>query len=184
MKKLMIPLFLIMAGAQWAIPSIMIADKEAVLKKGHAFKFLTEPVDPSNPFKGRYISLRFKETEFKAPVNHPFKAGQEVFVLIKNDPNGFAKIADVQAKTPVGSTDYIKIPINYINYEDGRTLFFSYPFDEYYMEESKAPRAENVYRESTADSTKKTYALVKIRSGDAVIENVFVDDIPIEKLIK
>ncbi len=47
------------------------------------------------------------------------------------------------------------------------------------MDEYKAPKAETVYRESTSDTANTTYALVKILKGEAVIENVFINNIPI-----
>jgi len=56
-------------------------------------------------------------------------------------------------------------------------------FDKFYLEEYKAPCAETLYRESNRDSKNRTYALVRIFKRDAVIEDVFVNDTSIHKLI-
>ena len=48
-------LFIIVVCAQLFVPSQMIFQQEDVLKTGTAFKFKTQPVDPSDPFKGKYI---------------------------------------------------------------------------------------------------------------------------------
>jgi hypothetical protein len=52
------------------------------------------------------------------------------------------------------------------------------------MEESKAYDAEQAYNKSTADSSSITYAQVKVKNGEAVLENVFFNDQPIVSFIK
>ena len=52
------------------------------------------------------------------------------------------------------------------------------------MEESKALAAEQAYIKASADTSKVTYALIKVKNGDAVIENVFINNKPIVTLIQ
>jgi hypothetical protein len=47
------------------------------------------------------------------------------------------------------------------------------------MEEHKAPKAEAEYRKANSDTTKPTYAQVKIWKGTAVTENVFINNKPL-----
>ncbi len=183
MKKLIIPLFLALACIQWWVPASMIASKETVLKNGKAFKFLTEPVDPSNPFKGRFIALNFKASVFTPSDKNEFSRGQVIYVSLITDDSGFARITAVSAKEPTGKTDYVKALIDYIDYDDVKTIHIQYPFEEFYMDEYKAPEAEDAYREVNRDIKNKTYALVKILNGDAVIEDILIDDIPIRKYL-
>ena len=183
MKKLLIPLFLALSCIQWWVPASMIVKKETVLENGKAFKFLTERVDPSNPFKGRYVALNFKASLFIPSDKNEFSRGQEIFVTLIKDDSGFAKIATISATEPSGKTDYVKALIDYIDYDDAKTIHIQYPFEEFYMDEYKAPEAEDVYREMNSDIKNKTYALVKILKGDAVIEDVIIDDIPIIKYL-
>jgi len=183
MKKLIIPIFLALACIQWWVPASMIIKKETVLKKGKQFKFLTEPVDPSNPFKGKFIALRFKASVFIPLDKNKYSAGQEIYVHLITDDSGYAKIAAISAKEPTGKTDYVKAMIRYIDYDEEKTIQIQYPFEEFYMDEYKAPEAESAYREGNRDKQNKTYALVKILNGDAVIEDVLIDDIPIKKYL-
>jgi hypothetical protein len=54
------------------------------------------------------------------------------------------------------------------------------------MEETKAPMAERAYRERVnrrGQTNQTTYAVVRIKSGEAVLENVYVDGKPIRQYL-
>lgn len=65
-----------------------------------------------------------------------------------------------------------------------RTLTIHYPFDRYYMEESKAYDAELTYIQSQQDTSKITYALVSIKNGDAVLKDVMISGTSIKEIVK
>jgi uncharacterized membrane-anchored protein len=184
MKKILIPVFIVVALAQWVVPGSMMWNREGILREGKIFLFETEPVDPSNPFKGKYISLRFKESEITIPTSkETFKDGQKVYVVLKVE-NGFAGIQQLSAKKPSADIDYITASVWYASIDSSSTtIHIKYPFEEYYMNEDKAPKAEEVYFKSLRDTTHKTYAQVKVLKGETVIEDVFIGKIPIEDLI-
>ena len=185
MKISVILAFFILAIIQWLIPGKLIRDKSQVLKKGVSYKFKTEPVDPSHPFKGKYISLNFAETTFTDKIKRQLRGYDPVFVILGIDAQGFAKVKNLSTEEPKTDSVYVKATVYYTSEaHDSITVHFEYPFDKFYMEEFKAPQAEIIYRESTRDSSNTTYALVKIYKGEAVIENVFINDIPIGALIK
>ena len=185
MKYGFLTAFLILALIQWAVPGKIIWEKNEVLEKGKAYKFKTEPVDPTHPFKGKYITLNFSESSFTDTINRNLVGNDNIYLILSTDHRGFASIKDLSLREPKGNNGYIKATVYYASKEkDSITVHFRYPFDEFYMEEYKAPKAENIYRESTRDSLNTTYALVKIRNGDGVIENVFINDTPIGALIK
>lgn len=167
----------------WA-PASMIFQKESVLKSGKVFKFRTAPVDPNDPFRGKYISLRFDENSYYASGTDKWEQGQKLFVHIKNDDKGFAKIHAVSNEAPGDSLDFIVAKLDYMSYDNKRQIFIEWPFERFYMEESMALPAEKVYQQSIADSTKITYALVKVKNGDAVLEDVFINSKPIIYYIK
>ena len=58
--KIVIIAFVLLALIQWVLPARMIWEREEVLQIGKEFKFIVEPIDPEDPFKGRYINLNFK----------------------------------------------------------------------------------------------------------------------------
>ena len=184
MKKLIFPIFILVALVQWLVPGKIIFDRETILKKGTAYRFLTEPIDPSDPFIGRYVALNFKESIYHATKLSSLKTGETVFVLLKTDNAGHAKIAGISRKEPTATNAYVKARVSYDTPSGDETIIdIDFPFDKYYMEEYKAPKAEDLYRKANIDSTKKTYAVVKIWKGRAVTENVFVDNKPILELI-
>jgi uncharacterized membrane-anchored protein len=185
MKQSAIGVFIIIAIVQWLVPGKMIWDKEAVLRKGKIFHFRTEPVDPSHPFKGRYIALSFKENEFTttSPDSGLFNYG-DAYVLLEKDRDGFAKIKNVVKQKPGTAPDYVQASISYIDRKkDTAVIHLQYPFDAFYMDEYKAPKAEAAYRESTRDSTQKTYAVVSILNGDAVVKDVLINGQSIRQVI-
>lgn len=185
MKYVFISAFLILAIIQWMIPARIILAKDRVVLRGEPFKFRTEPVDPYNPFKGKYITLNFSENSFTDTVQRKFVGNDEVYVILARDSKGFATVKNLSDSEPANTNSYVKARVSYVTtVRDSITVHFSYPFSEFYMDEYKAPKAENIYLESARDSSNITYALVKILNGDAVIENVFINNIPIGALIK
>lgn len=185
MKYAYILAFVALAIIQWIIPGRLMWQKDVVLKKGVAYKFKTQPVDPNHPFKGKYIVLNFAENSFTDTVQRGLEAKDPVFVLLSKDNHGFAFINGLSAVQPQNTDAYVKATVYYTSVEhDSITVFLEYPFTEFYMQEFKAPRAEAIYFESATDSSKITYARVRILKGDAVIEDVYINDVPIRNLIK
>lgn len=185
--KIILPIFIIVGLAQWLVPAQMIWKREEVLHKGSTFRFLTEPVDPTNPFSGKYITLNFKEEVAMVKNGDSFERDQTIYVLLKNDSAGFAHINGITANEPANQTAYVKAKVRYLsNYTNGDSieLNIDYPFDEYYMEEHKAPKAEAEYRKANRDTTQHTYAQVKIWKGIAVTENVFINNKPLSSYFK
>ena len=183
MKNLVLISFVILALIQWIVPGSMIWKKERILDRGEAFKFETAPVDPSNPFMGKFIYLNFKEAYSKFPVHEDYISGEKIFVSYKKDPKGFATISGISKKRPA-TTGYLETTVSYLNREkNSRILFFSLPFNRLYMDEYKAPRAETVYGERSRDTTAHTYALVSMYKGDAIIKDVFINDTSIREFI-
>ena len=175
-------LFLILAIGQIYVPARMIHNHEKVLKTGKAFKFKTKPVDPTNPFKGKYINLRFELEQFYTS-DSIWSRNDDIYVLLENDSLGYAKAVGVSVSKP-SKGDYVRAKVYWYNSRE-KTVQFSLPFNEFYMEESKAYDAElayiNLQREA---STKSIYALVHVRDGEAVLANVFVDKIPIADYVE
>ena len=183
-KKVLFIVFLLIAIVQLYVPAKMIYDQEVVLLNGNEYKFKAAPIDPNDPFRGKYITLRFDATTFPVQNINEWEINDEVYVQIQNDNVGFAQIKTVSKKRPVNDPDYIKAKIAFLM-EDGKVnMRIEYPFDRFYMEESKAQAAEDMYRESIIDSTQVAYALVNIRNGEAVIRDVLINGTSVSDLLK
>jgi len=184
--KIILPLFIIVGLVQWLVPAQMIWKREEVLKKGATYRFLTEPVDPTNPFIGNYITLNFKENVGKVKRGHLLVRDQTIYVLLTTDSAGFARVKGITAVEPANEPAYVKAKVRYtteigitLESPDSTEITIDYPFDEYYMEEYKAPKAETEYRKANRDTAQSTYAQVKIWKGTAVTENVFINNKPL-----
>lgn len=181
MIKFILPLaFIVMVIAQLYVPANMIMESEKILKEGKEFKFKTAPVDPTDPFRGKYVSLNFEATNFRGAIPDTFYHGEKVYVSLSTNNEGYARIAGISRSIP-DTEDYVSAIVT--NFYEGDTSYVSvdYPFSRFYMEESKTHNAEQVYIESAIDTTQIAYALVSIRYGDAVVKDVIINGIPIRQ---
>lgn len=183
-KNILITLFLFVAIAQLFVPAQMIYNQVDILNTGKLVKFQCEPIDPNDPFRGKYITLRFKESAIKVKNLKEWNSNETIFAKIETSKDGFAKIKSISRTEPADNSIYLKLKINYITEYDGNKIYLDFPFNRFYMNENKAKNAETVYTESTIDSTKIAYALVATKNGEAVIKDVLIDNISIKELAK
>lgn len=174
-----------MVLVQLYVPAKMILDRESIVHSGVAYKFKTAPVDPNDPFRGKYISLRFEEDLVEVDTTQSWFIGEAVFALMGTDEKGFAKIESLSKETPIGDKDFLKVIIKYPPYgKKQNQARITIPFDRFYMEESKAYDAEVLSRMSFRDTSKTVYALINIKEGEGVLSNVFIDDVPIREVVR
>lgn len=184
LKMLIWPAFIIMVLAQIYVPAKMISHNENIINHGQEFKFLTRPIDPTDPLRGKYITLDFAENPIRVTNSEDWKRGETIYLGINNDAKGFAQVISSSKTKPNNSMDFIEAKASYRAGVDGNQIFINYPFDRYYMEESKAYDAEKIHRESGSNNRKTTYAVVAVKDGEAVLKDVMIDGIPIRELVK
>ena len=183
-KSLILPAFALLVLVQLYVPASMIWERETILQAGEAFKFRTAPIDPYDPFRGRYVSLAFEDTEFAVPEGQDWRYGQEVFVTLEKDKDDFAQVLAISDTEPRGSA-YVRASVsNLYDTGAGKRVMIQYPFDRFYMDEFKAYEAELGYREAQRDTTQIAYALVRIKDGESVLENVFVNEVPLAEVAR
>ncbi len=173
MKWIYIAAFFVLVVVQLFIPSRMIYQREIILKKGEPFKFEIEPVDPSDPFRGEYIQLSFKQNDFKIK-GHSWRKGNKVYVFLEKDKEGFASVTELSKTPPTDNTPHVTCSIQKVRLVNRRVII-NYPFDTYYMSEFKASKAEKEFRETIAEE-KIAYAIVYIRGGEAVLKDVIINN--------
>jgi uncharacterized membrane-anchored protein len=183
-KKIILPAFILVALAQLYVPAKMILDREVVLLTGTGYKFKTAPIDPGDPFRGKYITLDFEEITVTIPNEQDWIIGETVYVSFTTDKEGYAKIKSVSLAKPVKEHDFLEAKVRYVTNNGSNKLTIDYPFDRYYMAESKAHDAELVYRRSLRDTNRTTFALVNIKNGNAVLKDVLIDGISIKEMVK
>jgi uncharacterized membrane-anchored protein len=176
-SRIILALFAVVALAQLAVATSQLWRSEWTLRTGKPYKFKTAPVDPYDAFRGRYVALAFEEREASWDGKTQPSYGSTAYAVLSTDANGYADVLRVTPLRPE-SGDYLRVKTRYGG--TANRVNFSFSFDRFYMEERKAPKAEQVYRENS----RNTYALVRVRDGVGVIEDLFVGDKPIRELIR
>jgi uncharacterized membrane-anchored protein len=185
-----------LGAASWSIVRY-----ERILASGTPFKIRTEPIDPADPFRGRYVAVRPAIVVAKpiAPElerllqSSPAGDGVKTYVTLAADPDGFARVADVVRERPAtgGYLEIDGVSPNHAPRADkpgefevtGYTISFS--FNRYYMNEAAAPMAEAKYAEaSRRNAEARAWLNVRVKDGTAVIEGLVIDGVPIEELIR
>ena len=189
MKKLSFISLGILILVQLAIPFAMIQGKEKILREGERFRFKTQPIDPADPFQGRYVRLNFEENFIPSPEERKSELHykEPLYALIEVDQDGFAHFTGWSKHTPATGAflQSRRLWEKYSRETDGSQrhyegFFIKLPFDRFYMDETKAPRAENMVRDATR--TTNCWAEVRILEGKAVLEDVMVGGQSIREL--
>lgn len=186
-KKWALPIFLITAAAQLLVPAKMIWGSERVLREGALYRFKTRPIDPSDPFRGKFITLDYEANEFECDTLRIFIQNDFIFAQLSVDSMGFAKIDELKNEEPTESENYVKVRIDYSAKTirgNRQRIDLKFPFDRLYMEESKASEAEQAYWQAAADSTQVAFALVKVKAGQGILMNVMINDRTIQDAVK
>lgn len=189
MRKKVLLILGIVVALQLLVPVSMILKHERILRTGEIYRFKTRPIDPADPFQGRYVWLGF-ENDYIPGTNEKEQTPEyndRVFVTLSIDADGFCRLKNWSRKKPETGA-FLKLtylgPENDWNRPTGKSTYkglrFGLPFDRFYMEEKKAPRAETLVREGTR--TTNCWATVRILNGAALIENVYVAGTPIREL--
>ena len=202
--RLNIVLLVVLSAAQLTAAAWSIVRYEMTLAAGSVYKMKTAPVDPADPFRGRYVAIR-AVLRLPAPLapdvvalldqvgaGRPNSARKTGYAVLGNDAEGFARVVDV-VPAPPRSGDYLEIkavslrPIG--SEAPGRPREFArdvvLPFDRYYMSEAAAPAAEQRYRDaSRRNDDSDTWISVRVRNGIGVIEGWFIDGVRIEDAVR
>jgi hypothetical protein len=166
---------------QLAVPVGMILGWERTLAEGSRWCFEIRPVDPADPFRGRYLALAFPDAWVPVAAEAEVGRNQWVYVPLETDPEGCAALGPVLHRPPVGP-DYLRAQVRNLRHghppdgsPDERTALLLLPFDRLYLEEQLARRAEVRLIEVLATAPdQRVRAWVRVRHGQAVLEDVEV----------
>ncbi len=178
MKTISLTLLSIAIIAQLAVLGTMIRSREKVLRAGEAFRFKTRPIDPADPFQGRYVSLGF-ENDF-VPAGRGETSGlryrEPIYATLGTGEDGFARFSGWSREKPAAGaflkTRYLGEHARWDpagKRSESQGIRIDIPFDRFYMDEAKAPRAEAAVRDARGTNC---WATVRILDGRAVVEDV------------
>ncbi|MES2811586.1 MAG: GDYXXLXY domain-containing protein [Bacteroidota bacterium] len=176
--------FLVLALAQLAVPMQMIYHNNDIVQNGKIYKFKAQPIDPYDAFRGKYIHLNFNESTIY--TKDSIADNKSYVAILGTDKKGFAKIAKLRQQ-PLPKEDYITLSSIYsyrVSENDKRFYAnINFPFNRFYMNEYKVPKAEETYNSSVRDTSKNVYALVAVKDGEAIIKDVLVDGVSIKDYV-
>lgn len=185
-KKFLLLGFGFMVLLQLALPGQMIFQWEQVLEKGTPYKFRVEPVDPRDPFRGNYLTLRYEADSISVEAPSAWNRGQRVHLSFDTTSEGFVTLMDVSKEPFEEGTPSFQAEIEFVHHnteqKDG-WLELDLPFDRYFIDREGAKEAEDLYFEAVRDSSSTVWGRVKIHDGRAAIEDVMVDGRSVEDLL-
>ena len=181
MKRIALFIFILVAIAQLAVPASLVWKRGRTLAYGRVWKFKTEPVDPVDAIRGRYVALRFATETLRGSVHLPEKIAAEstIYVTLKEDTEGFAQVDQISA-TPLKGDNVVEAEAWYR--QDLEHVRF--PFDRLWVAERVAPAAETAYRENSRRGKENAYVTVRVRDGDAALEQLYIDNQPLADYLR
>jgi uncharacterized membrane-anchored protein len=165
---------------QLAVPASMIAGRELILRQGEPFRFRTAPVDPYDPFRGRFVALNLEAARAPRPAGVELEYQQKVFALLAVDEAGFAYCSGIVVEQPAEG-NYLSARISSFDKEQVRLQL---PFDRYYAEEQLAPEIEQAYRANSRRGEQKAFIAVRVRKGRGVLEELYIEDLPVAEYLR
>lgn len=190
MKKLSYIILGIFIIAQLAVPFSMIRSRENILRNGELFRLKTRPIDPVDPFQGRYVRLGYEDDYIPYSQNEKPEIlyKEHIYASIETGSDGFAHFTGWSRDKPTEGS-FLKTRYRgrkmVWNREGEEHIYkgvqLDIPFDRFYMDEAKAPRAEILAREATRSTN--CWVNVRILNGKAAIEDVFAKGQSLSELV-
>lgn len=179
--KLTKPFVLILFIIQLAVPAYMIYEQSVVLSEGVVYKFRTQPIDPLDPFRGRYVTLSYEANSNR--IDSPDDLGEEdwAYAVLGKDEDGFAQISQLVLQEPK-EKDFIKVEVNWGNQSQG--YYVRLPFNRYYASEETAPQIEQAVWRRQRDEVENVYAEVSVLKGKATLKELYVNDLAIRDYLE
>ncbi len=203
-KRIFILLITIGILAQILVPAWMLISRELTLRHGAVCLLQTAPVDPVDPFMGRYVDLRFKDLNsvvVDGPDRGQWSTGKAIWISFKTNENSVAVIDSVHLEKPdnplsvkarirtswpemVPTDPPVTNRWGTVEKRNSGKIGISLtrlPFERYYMPEKLAPEAERAYNRAMADGV---YAKIRFRNGQAVLEDLLFGSTPVRDYLK
>ncbi len=172
--------FLCLVLVQLFVPAWMIAQREWTLRHGHQFRFRTDPISPRDTFDRRSVRLYIPNSVSDCPPGMQLFRHQKVYVLLEEDDQGFALIDGLSLDRPNGDA-YLKAKVDYLK---GNQVHLDLPFNRYYLEEKPLPAVTESYQKHDRKGPQEAYVAVRVKSGYAVLEELYIGGKPIAEYLQ
>lgn len=182
-KLWFIGIFGLVAFFQILLPVRMIQKQEKILTTGNAFSFRVRPAYQDAGISGKYINLEYLDLAYLLPEDEVsnYKIYETVFLTLQNDSAGFAQIARIQKEVPKDTKDYIVATIRSIVDLPPKKLYFEVGFQQFFLEESRLSDQGMDKIRQQVDAANNAYARVRVLNGQALIQELIMDDVPLDQ---
>jgi uncharacterized membrane-anchored protein len=180
MKNTRVLLFIILALVQIGVAGSMIVRREMTLHSGRQFRLRLAPVNPYDAFRGRYLQIRIDGDTMPYTPGGEIRPGETVYASIREGSDGFARLHGVSATRPAGDS-YFEAQVIRISRDQIR---LGLPFDRYYVAEDFRFPADAAGRKENEKPVQNVYATVRIRSGYAVLEGLYLEGKPASEYLR
>jgi uncharacterized membrane-anchored protein len=177
-------IFGLLCVIQLGVIGVQIWSYERILKEGEVYYFNVLPLDPYDAFRGRYVTLRFENTQ--APIAEGQKSTkyESLGYAILEHQEKFDSVKEITFLKPqIGSFLEVNVRDNYFittTKNHSSIVYFSLPFDRFYLREDRAPQAEKLLR---VRSGVKVKAKLRVLNGKGVIEDLMVGEVPLSSYL-
>lgn len=190
-KFLLLAAFFIIALAQLVVPVRMISEQAAFAQSGKEFQFKIkhksggnfERGNTSSSIQGKYLMLNFEIARYKADSKPDLDFRNPVFISLIKDSLGFARVGQVAQRRPETGPDWIKGRA-FPNRKDSSLLQLSFPFRNYYLEDSDTRLIDSAITRRLLDTTSLIYLNVIIREDRFLIKDLVIDSLSFKEFVK
>jgi uncharacterized membrane-anchored protein len=167
-------------AAQLFVPGRMVCSSEDILVTGARYRFVTVPVDPVDAFRGKYINLNFSAASCTMDTAEKIKDGAKAYAVLARDLTGYATVTGLVSHKPEQG-DFIRVKVIWAR---GGKAQVRFPFEKFFLDENMAAGAEKLYREHNIRGRQDAYAVVRVKNGRAVIEDMIIGGLPVREAVK
>lgn len=178
-KKVQIILYILAVILQLTVISSIIFKNNATVASGIELKIKVFPIDPYDPFRGKYVDLNVNNYVSKQNGVDILK-NSKVYVTLRTNPDGFSEL-DTAYITKPKNKPYVETVAARDSYNPETSVYIDNPFKRFYIEEVYSEEAETAYRQNATE--KDVYIKVKILDGKSVIEELYIENEPIKEYI-
>lgn len=138
MKRRLHIAFGVVVAAQVLLPLGIVGWNEWRLQSGTEVRLRTEPIDPLDVFRGRYVTLNYEIS--RLPVPGRVERGDTVYVILREESDAWTALR-ATTRRPSGDETFIRGRATYLGGGSG-PVGLEYGIENYFTDEDRAQELE------------------------------------------
>jgi uncharacterized membrane-anchored protein len=123
----------------------------------------TLPVDPFDPIRGQYLTIRYEVSEL--PALPDTLAGETVYVKITPDAQGIWRADGASTEMPADGT-YLR---STVERTDGETMYLVFGIEQYFFERNAEFNSTNLTVHARVASTGQARIVGSLHDGEPIV---------------